>query len=133
VRKTIRATAEVDGKACIISLPQDPGQGGKVQAQDYVAQLAGFVVHVQPERGDGDKFQRAEPFAAQCEAGNVYLVRGEWNEAYLDELCAFPSGKLKDQVDASSGAFGRLVAVPDAPVVAPIITDGSGSFFGRGR
>lgn len=123
VRKLIKATAELDGKDVEISLPQDPGQGGKTQAQDYVALLAGFVVHARPERGDGDKYQRAEPFAAQCEAGNVSLVRGEWNEGYLDEICAFPSGALKDQVDATSGAFARLIAAPpEAPIVMPFVT-----------
>lgn len=120
VRKLIKATAEADTKAVEISLPQDPGQGGKTQAQDYVAQLAGYNVHARPERGDGDKFQRAEPFAAQCEAGNVYIVLSEqWNESYLDELCSFPSGALKDQVDATSGAFARLIVVNAVPIVMP--------------
>ncbi len=107
VRRTIKATAEADGKGVSISLPQDPGQAGKVQAKDMVLMLAGWTVHAEPE--SGDKVTRAEPFSAQCEAGNVFLVEGDWNEAYLDELCLFPSGSAKDQVDASSGAFGRLV------------------------
>jgi predicted phage terminase large subunit-like protein len=88
-------------------LPQDPGQAGKVQKSDFVAMLAGWNVRADPETGD--KVTRAEPFSAQCEAGNVYIVKGAWNDAYLDELCGFPGGSFKDQVDASSGAFGRLV------------------------
>lgn len=107
VRKLIKATAETDGVNVQISLPQDPGQAGKVQSKDMIAMLAGYRAHAEPETGD--KITRAEPFAAQCEAGNVYLIRGDWNEAYLDELCLFPGGSFKDQVDASSGAFGRLV------------------------
>jgi phage terminase large subunit-like protein len=42
--------------------------------------------------------------------GNVRLVGGAWNSAYLDELCAFPEGPHDDQVDASSGAFAKLAA-----------------------
>lgn len=114
VRRLIKATAETDGVATEISLPQDPGQAGKVQSQDFIAQLAGYVVRAEPETGD--KITRAEPFAAQCQAGNVYLVEGEWIADYLDELCLFPGGALKDQVDASSGAFGRLVRRPEPPV-----------------
>jgi predicted phage terminase large subunit-like protein len=106
VRKTISTQAELDGKAVYISLPQDPGQAGKVQAGDYVSMLAGYKVHAEPETGD--KVTRAEPFAAQCEAQNVWIVIGDWNELYLDELCTFPTGKYADQVDASSGAFTRL-------------------------
>jgi predicted phage terminase large subunit-like protein len=113
VRALIRATAEADGKAVEISLPQDPGQAGKVQAQDLIAMLAGFVARAEPETGD--KATRAEPFSAQCEAGNVDIVRGTWNEAYLDELCMFPGGSMKDQVDASSGAFARLAAAKVEP------------------
>ncbi len=107
VRKIIRATAESDGRNVMISLPQDPGQAGKVQAQDYVKQLAGWNVRAEPETGS--KETRAEPFAAQCEGGNVYLVKGSWVDDYIDELCLFPGGSFKDQVDASSGAFARLL------------------------
>lgn len=109
VRRIIKGTAETDGKAVQISLPQDPGQAGKVQASDMVAMLAGWNVRAEPETGD--KVTRAEPFSAQCEAGNVYLIEGDWNGAYLDELCMFPAGHFKDQVDASSGAFGKLVGI----------------------
>jgi predicted phage terminase large subunit-like protein len=107
VRQIILATAQAEGRKVEISLPQDPGQAGKVQAQDLVAMLAGFVVSAEPETGD--KETRAQPFAAQCQIGNVSIVRSGWNESYLDELCRFPTAKFKDQVDASSGAFGRLV------------------------
>jgi predicted phage terminase large subunit-like protein len=113
VRSLIKATAQADGPAVEISLPQDPGQAGKVQAQDLIALLAGFVARAEPETGD--KATRAMPFSAQCEAGNVDLVRGVWNEAYIDELCMFPGGSHKDQVDASSGAFARLAVAADPP------------------
>lgn len=106
VRKLIKVTATTDGRHVEVSLPQDPGQAGKVQARDMIAMLAGFRAHAEPETGD--KVTRAEPFAAQCEAGNVYIIEGDWNAAYLDELCLFPGGSFKDQVDASSGAFSRL-------------------------
>jgi predicted phage terminase large subunit-like protein len=106
VRRLIKGTAELDGVDVLISLPQDPGQAGKVQARDLIAMLWGYNARAEPETGD--KATRAEPFAAQCEAGNVYLVQGDWNQSYIDELCAFPQNKFKDQVDASSGAFARL-------------------------
>lgn len=114
VRKLIKSTAETDGREVHISLPQDPGQAGKVQARDMVSMLAGWVVRAEPETGD--KVTRALPFSVQCEAGNVYLVEGPWNGEYLDELCLFPGGSFKDQVDASSGAFGRLSIKAAAPL-----------------
>jgi len=108
VREMIKTQAGIDGPVCEISLPQDPGQAGKDQAQSYIRFLNGYNVRAKPETGS--KHTRFEPFAAQIEGGNVYLVRGEWNEGYIDELCNFPSGSFADRVDASSGAHARLVA-----------------------
>lgn len=108
VRKTIKSCADSDGENVVIDLPKDPGQAGKAQSRDMVAMLAGYRAYTSPETGS--KETRAEPFAAQCEAGNVYIVEGSWNEAYLDELTLFPGGKWADQVDASSRAFNRLTS-----------------------
>lgn len=120
VRRIIKATAETDGKQVTISLPQDPGQAGKVQAQDFVAAFAGYKVIAEPE--SGDKFTRAEPFAAQCAAGNVYLLKHDgWNQDYIDELCAFPGAVLKDQVDASSGAFGQLLKIKQPLIISDAV------------
>lgn len=110
VRTRIRDVAVADGVKVRISIPRDPGGGGKYQAQDFIAGLSGFNASMLRE--EGDKETRAEPFSAQCAAGNVYLVAGEWITAYLDELCLFPSSAAKDQVDASSAAFQRLASAP---------------------
>jgi predicted phage terminase large subunit-like protein len=101
-------------------LPQDPGQAGKVQAQDFILMLAGYDVHTEIE--SGDKVTRSRPFAAQAEAGNVKLLRGEWNEPYLAEMAKFSDGaKYKDQVDASSGAFGVAITyVPPVTIIGTV-------------
>lgn len=104
----IKNTAEIDGKFVRISIPQDPGQAGKVQKSSYAAELHGYDVSFSPETGD--KETRAIPFAAQVEAGNVYLVRGSWNSGYINEAAMFPRGQLKDRIDASSRAYGELIA-----------------------
>jgi predicted phage terminase large subunit-like protein len=108
VRRIVKATAEMDTVDVEIGISQDPGQAGKEQVQSYIAMLAGFNARRHIE--SGDKATRAEPFSAQCEIGNVYLIEGAWNQEYIDELCMFgPGAARKDMVDASSGAFGRLV------------------------
>lgn len=103
----IRNTAARDGKATRISLPQDPGQAGKSQVTHFARMLAGYPLHTSPE--SGDKITRAEPFASQVNVGNVLMLRGEWNDAYLNELRMFPNGANDDQVDASSRAFALLL------------------------
>lgn len=111
---TIRQTAELDGRAVTVWHEQEPGSGGKESAEATTRNLAGFAVHA--DRVTGDKVYRAEPLAAQAQAGNVKLVRGQWNAAFLAEIAAFPMGKYKDQVDAASGAFNRLALQPQAGV-----------------
>ena len=87
-------------------IPQDPGQAGKAQFASYVAMLTGFFIVVEHETKA--KVTRAEPFAAQWQAGNVDVVVGAWNDAFFTELEAFPEGKFDDQVDAAAGAFNGL-------------------------
>jgi len=107
VERLILNTAANDGYSTRISGPQDPGQAGKAQAKYYIRQLAGYDVRFTPETGD--KITRAKPMAAQAEAGNIKMIRGLWNEEYLDELCNFPFSKFQDQMDASSRAFNGLI------------------------
>lgn len=98
--------AELDGKAVDIWIEQEPGSGGKESAEATIKNLAGFKIRA--ERPTGDKAARAEPLAVQIEAGNVRILRGDWNQDYLDEMKTFPRGKYKDQIDASTGAFNKL-------------------------
>ena len=106
VTTAIENVASQDGKEVAIGLPQDPGQAGKSQAQMFVKMLAGHTVHTRPE--SGDKPTRFGPFSAQCEAGNVYFVRGDWNEEFFDQLEGFPDAPHDDHADACSGAFNHL-------------------------
>lgn len=103
VRRTLKNTAQADSGDVRIGIPQDPAQAGKDQAEDIVRELSGYDCRSRIE--SGDKVTRFGPFSAQCEAGNVTIVKGTWNEAYLSALEAFPDGKHKDDADASSGAF----------------------------
>lgn len=114
VRRLICSTAAHDGRECRISIPQDPGQAGKAQAQDIVRELAGFPARSSPE--SGDKATRADPLASQSGAGNVDILQGDWNASFLDEICAFPNGEFMDQVDAASRAFNELVGSGRATV-----------------
>ncbi len=102
---TARQDAQALGEVRI-SLPQDPGGAGKFQARYLVGKLVGFKARATTE--SGDKETRALPASAQAEAGNITLVKGAWNEAFLDEVSSFPNGTFKDQVDALSRAFQEL-------------------------
>ena len=102
--------AEDDGRDTLISGEQEPGSSGKDAAAAFVRMLKGHSVTVRP--ATGSKEVRAQPFASQCEAGNVSLVAGGWNQGFIKEISSFPTGKYDDQVDAASGAFNAL-AIPE--------------------
>lgn len=115
--RQMRQAAELDGQEVLVGGEQEPGASGKRAAQAFVRLMAGFQVSVEPS--SGTKEVRARTFAAQVNAGNVRLVRADWNKAYIEELRTFPNGKHDDQVDGSSGAFNKLATA------APLETDES--------
>ena len=89
VEKAVKNTAENDGHNVLVDFPQDPGQAGKAQVLYLVKQMAGYNVRYSTE--SGAKEVRAEALSAQAEAGNVKLVRGPWNKAFIDEAALFPN------------------------------------------
>jgi len=108
--REILRTARGDTRAVEVWLPQDPAQAGLSQRPHYGKILHGFRVHFEREREQ--KTIRWDPYASQVEARNVYLVKGPWNRAFLDEHEAAPTGKVKDQIDAMSGAYFALILWP---------------------
>lgn len=100
-------TARDDGIDVVQSIPQDPGSAGLSQKAHLGGKLGGLEFVFSTETGD--KYDRAVPFAAQWNAGNVKLVRGPWNAALIEEYRNFPSGSLKDQVDAGSRLYSELL------------------------
>lgn len=104
--RRIKTIATLDGHTVRVYVEQEPGSGGKESAESTVRNLAGF--NVEADRPTGNKELRAEPFAAQVQAGNVYLLTAGWNKDFVNELEMFPNGPRKDQVDACSGAFAKL-------------------------
>ena len=106
----IKATAAADKNSIKnwyeIVIEQEPGSGGKESFEATTRNLAGYSVY--PDKVTGSKEVRAEPFAAQVQAGNVSLHAGPYGQDFLDELEVFPTGSHDDQVDAAAMAFARL-------------------------
>jgi predicted phage terminase large subunit-like protein len=88
-------------------IEQPPGLG-KESTKEVIRYCAGYFAKANPV--SGDKVERAEPFAAQVQAGNVRLVAAPWNAAFIEEYAGFPNMKHDDQVDGGAGAFSKLVA-----------------------
>jgi predicted phage terminase large subunit-like protein len=117
VERAIINTAGSDGAETRIRLPEDPGQAGKSQARHLIRRLVGYTV--KSKRVTGSKVTRAAPASSQAEAGNIKLVRGQWNEAFLAEAENFPptGNGHDDQIDALSDCVEEL----SAPAAMPSI------------
>jgi len=98
--------SELDGRETRIRIPQDPGSAGKSLSHYFIKMLSGFIVNCPTV--SGNKETRAEPFAIQVNAGNVSMIKADWNKDLIKELEVFPYGKNDDQVDALSDAFDEL-------------------------
>ena len=102
----ISNTALMDGNTCAVYWELEGGSAGIRDAVHLQDLLSGFSAEaVKPQ---GDKVKRAVPFASEAMRGNVKLVRGDWNDRYLNALYKFNGSRqplVNDFTDASSGAF----------------------------
>lgn len=104
VERMVLNTARQDGISTTIGLEQDPGSAGVSDIGNYTRLLSGFNIKI--VKPTNDKITRASPVSAQCEAGNVKVLRAAWNDAFFSEVGNFPEGTdHDDQVDGLSGAF----------------------------
>lgn len=123
LRKVIE-TAHLDGlEECETVIPVDPGAAGKTAVFLYRTKLAenGVACRTASTVAGKSKLTRYLPFCAMAEAGNVKVVRGDWNEDFFKELESFSSdAKIQkvqkdDQVDATADAFTTLARKIDIP------------------
>lgn len=107
VRGLIKQTAAMDTTSVPIRIEREGGASGKLAAESIITEdLLGWPAFaVAPV---GSKAERAEPWGAQIEAGNVRMVAANWNRPLLDEHRSFPLGTHDDIVDACSGAVVEL-------------------------
>lgn len=129
-------TAMADGiRDVTVTIPRDPGAGGKTSNMFFVKTLTeqGITVKSIVKSGHSGKLHCFGPFASLAEAGMVRVVKGDWNEAFFLELENFePNNRNQkdDQLDATSDAFNTICkdnilptfSVPNLSKPSPIPT-----------
>lgn len=104
VEETVRAVAMRDGPEVPVLIKQEPGSAGVLQIDHYTRRvLPGYMVEAR--RDTGSKATRAAPLAAAIEAGNLFMVEADWNDALIDEMRGFPGKGHDDQTDALADAW----------------------------
>ena len=117
-------TAFEDGLDVPVVIPRDSGAGGLAYYQYLVRVLSeyGITTRMDKMSGHAGKLQRFLPFASMCEAGNVKVIRGDWNEEFFQELETFEpnkrTSKKDDQADTVATAFNSIAKQMHMPSFA---------------
>jgi predicted phage terminase large subunit-like protein len=111
--RCIENTARLDGTSVRQGIECVSAQVGVLQTLLRDPMLLAYTFT--PIEVHRDKLTRALPLVARSEQGKFAIVRGAWNQKYLDELCAFPESAHDDQVDACSGGM-TLLSLPTGAI-----------------
>jgi len=136
VERLISSCAEVDPRGLLIRM-EETGAGDKHTVDHYTRKVLPGL-DFKGDRPYGSKAVRARPLSSAAEAGNVALIRGHWNKAFLDEAELFPEGEHDDQIDAVTGAMkclieaqGRKRKARTSSVAKRTVPTGRGAVTGR--
>lgn len=109
VEEAVAALSAQDGHHRPVSIEQERGASGKGLIAAYKRHVLPHTRTVIPVWAKGTKEERAAFAAGRAREGRVFLVEGDWNDSFLDELSIFGIPDVHDdQVDAFSGALIAL-------------------------
>jgi len=124
LRENIMSTAMRDGPTVPIILEEEPGSGGKNQIaaikewMDKVCEKKGIPrFQIEGWRPPNDRVILANIWFAEASKGKVYLVKGDWNDGFLNQISSFPIGRHDDKITSVNGA--RLNVAPIREWSAP--------------
>jgi predicted phage terminase large subunit-like protein len=104
--KEIRQTIMSDGPMVRVGIECGPDSKDAFETMTSILKGARVPEEIIPHT---DKVVRAQPLEAIFEAGNVMMVRGDWNQDCLAEAQAFPTGAHDDFPDTLSGGYKLLI------------------------
>lgn len=89
------------GLECPVYLPEDVGVAAKAATMFFIRTLveAGVDARIDKSGGTKSKLARMQPFLTLAEAGYVKYVKGDWNEAFFNELEDFIDGNRQQKDD----------------------------------
>lgn len=114
IRKVAKADYSHLGE-CELWLEQDPAQAGKVEAHHLATNLEEFSPHFCA--ATKNRYVRSGPASSAAENGRIKLLRGPWNERFLNEVDSFvdervvdlPPGYHDDITTAFVGWYERMM------------------------
>ena len=93
------------------SIPQDPGASGVTARDMHLKALTGKGIPAFASLESGSKRNRALPLSAAWNAGQVLVLKGEWNERFLSMMNVFDGINTTyhdDIPDAANRAYNMI-------------------------
>lgn len=97
-------------KSCGVNVTQilvEPKASGKSLVQLLRRETNFNVSELKTNFVRYSKIERARASSPFIEGGRVYLVKDNWNEAYLQQVSTFPNAKHDEHIDVTSYAIER--------------------------
>lgn len=85
----------------------EPKASGKSLVQIIKRETKLAITEIRTDFVKISKIERARASSPYIEGGRVYLVKGNWNDAYLNQVAAFPNAKHDEHVDLTAYAIER--------------------------
>lgn len=116
IEELLTETAEWDGDRVVVRWELEGASAGKMVEQSIRDAILERCPNHDAKacRPMGDKLTRALPAAKEAAAGRVFLLRGDWNDKFLNAVQKFDGGRkrtnplVNDIVDAFSGGFNTV-------------------------
>ncbi len=115
VLAAILDTARYDGPGIPVYIEQEPASSGKnwiaVIKQEFkkYPELADHRVEGIPAKDVGDRVLAASTYwFGQAAQGNMWILRGSWNDKFLGQLDGFTQLEHDDRITAVTGAMYKL-------------------------
>lgn len=113
--QVILNTARKDGPLISVFIEQEPASSGKnfieVIKQEFkkYPELINHKVEGVPAKDVGDRVLAANTYwFGQASQGNMWIVRGEWNDKFLSQLDGFTQINHDDLITSVTGAMYKL-------------------------
>jgi predicted phage terminase large subunit-like protein len=85
----------------------EPKASGKSIKQLIQSQRRYNISEIKSKFVNVSKIERARTSSPYLEGGRVKLIKGSWNDAFLEQIAIFPNGKHDEHIDLTSYAIER--------------------------
>jgi predicted phage terminase large subunit-like protein len=132
IENLVQHTARLDGINVLIRDEKEGGSSGKILEDQFGKNLRKEGYDFEAVSPQGSKLNRALPMATASSNKKIKLLRGSWNDDFLNAVTKFDGVTtiplISDAIDATDGAYNELRLIEVAPPL-PDFSESSGNLL----